>query len=174
MSRTLFLFSYWRRGRDSNPGKVALHWFSRPALSTAQPPLRRDGARRRRHRAMATRIVAHGLEPSKCGCRSAAKVVVGFGDTRVPRPTARRTSRTPRFRITAATPGRCRNAIRGRRRRVSPTRVYRRVSPPRTKVVVRGLGCARLPRARNRAVTGSPEPRVVTPCTRGGRRPPFE
>ena len=22
----------WRRGRDSNPGKVSLHWFSRPAL----------------------------------------------------------------------------------------------------------------------------------------------
>jgi predicted MPP superfamily phosphohydrolase len=30
----------WRRGRDSNPGKVALQRFSRPPLSTAQPPLR--------------------------------------------------------------------------------------------------------------------------------------
>ena len=31
---------YWRRGRDSNPGEVSPHWFSRPALSAAQPPLR--------------------------------------------------------------------------------------------------------------------------------------
>src|SRR5690606_18915399 len=36
-------FFLWRRGRDSNPRKVALQRFSRPPLSTAQPPLRKGG-----------------------------------------------------------------------------------------------------------------------------------
>ena len=30
----------WRRGRDSNPGRRYPRWFSRPVLSTTQPPLR--------------------------------------------------------------------------------------------------------------------------------------
>src|SRR3569832_513218 len=30
---------YWRRGRDSNPRTLAGQRFSRPPLSTAQPPL---------------------------------------------------------------------------------------------------------------------------------------
>ena len=38
----LFLLSYWRRGRDSNPGRRYPRWFSRPVLSTAQPPLRQQ------------------------------------------------------------------------------------------------------------------------------------
>jgi hypothetical protein len=28
----------WRKGRDSNPGCLSAHWYSKPALSTAQPP----------------------------------------------------------------------------------------------------------------------------------------
>ena len=41
MSSTLIekCFGIWRRGRDSNPGKVALQRFSRPPQSTALPPL---------------------------------------------------------------------------------------------------------------------------------------
>ena len=35
------LLCIWRRGRDSNPGYLSVRWFSRPVLSTAQPPLRR-------------------------------------------------------------------------------------------------------------------------------------
>ena len=31
----------WRRGRDSNPGCLATRRFSRPVLSTTQPPLQR-------------------------------------------------------------------------------------------------------------------------------------
>ena len=31
-----------RRGRDSNPRRISPHWFSKPALSSAQPPLRID------------------------------------------------------------------------------------------------------------------------------------
>ena len=31
----------WWRGRDSNPGRATNpRWFSRPVLSTTQPPLR--------------------------------------------------------------------------------------------------------------------------------------
>ena len=32
-------FLIWRRGRDSNPRTLASQWFSRPPLSTTQPPL---------------------------------------------------------------------------------------------------------------------------------------
>ncbi len=34
----------WRRGRDSNPGRVSPQRFSRPPLSAAQPPLRKECA----------------------------------------------------------------------------------------------------------------------------------
>ena len=33
----------WRRGRDSNPWNLSVHWFSKPAQSTTLPPLRDAG-----------------------------------------------------------------------------------------------------------------------------------
>ena len=35
-------YPYWRRGRDSNPGNLAAHMFSRHASSTAPAPLQNN------------------------------------------------------------------------------------------------------------------------------------